>query len=57
MPEIDPHTEILEDHEPLLELRDAHDAGDWAAFHGVLRELRNGHELTSLYHGRRLFSS
>jgi hypothetical protein len=39
MPEIDQHTEILEDHEPLLELRDAYDAADWTAFHGLVREL------------------
>ncbi|HVS39911.1 MAG TPA: hypothetical protein VMS17_30415 [Gemmataceae bacterium] len=39
MPEIDEHTEILEDHEPLLELKDSYNAGDWPAFHGLVREL------------------
>ena len=39
MPEIDQHTEILEDYEPLLELKDAYAAGDRATFEGVYREL------------------
>src|SRR5438552_18648905 len=39
MPEIDQHTESLEDYEPLLELKDAYAAGNRAAFEGVYREL------------------
>lgn len=39
MPEIDQHTGVIEDHEPLLELKEAHDTGDWQAFHGLVNEL------------------
>src|SRR5438270_818898 len=39
MPEIDQHTEILEDHEPLLELRAAYETRNRAAYDGVLHEL------------------
>jgi hypothetical protein len=50
MPEIDQHTEILEDHEPLLELRDAYDAADWAAFHSLVQELSE--ELANEYRAK-----
>jgi hypothetical protein len=41
-PEIDKHTEILEDYEPLLELRAAYEERNRAAYDGVLRELSKG---------------
>lgn len=41
MSEIDQQTEIIEDFEPLLELRGAYEAGNQSAFDGVLSELKD----------------
>ena len=47
MAEIDAHTEILEDYEPLLELKAAFEAGNRRAFDGGLHELAD--ELANEY--------
>lgn len=47
MADIDAHTEILEDYEPLLDLKAAFEAGNRPAFDGVLRELAD--ELANEY--------
>lgn len=41
MSEIDQQTEIIEDFEPLLELRKAYEAGNQSAFDGILSELKD----------------
>ncbi len=47
MAEIDARTEIIEDYEPLLELKAAFEAGNLPAFDGILRELSD--ELANEY--------
>jgi hypothetical protein len=50
MPEIDQQTEILEDYEPLLELKAAFETRNRASFGGVLRELTE--ELANEYRAK-----
>ena len=50
MPEIDQHTEVIEDYEPLLELKAAFEARNRPVFDGILRELAD--ELAKEYRAK-----